>query len=226
MLPQQKMFRCVLIRAEHFALWRESSRVRLRRCQRIARIPLPRAGASKIVEQPLPGRGSMMAISALLKNPGRCARFLNLLNTDPVLKNLVVHGIEGKHYEKVDDKTVRVFEDTTYSMYDTTWAIGNVFIDYITTNDEPDKLAALKEFNEKAIKRKANGFSFDPRGFENIIASVGKVTDKYGGIGAEGSVDIDYEAIYNKRTEELYKAGMQTLIDAMQKQYDEYLEDN
>lgn len=185
--------------------------------------PVAQAGASEIVESVLPGTGSMMAISSTSKNPARCARFLNLLNTDPVLKNLVVHGIEGKHYEKVDDKTVKVFEDTTYSMYNATWSIGNVFIDYITTDDDPNKLTDLKEFNEKALKREANSFSFDPAGLEMVLAELSKVSTKYGIIGAEGSVDLDYKAIDAERTKELYDAGLQDLIDAMQEQYTEYL---
>ncbi len=186
--------------------------------------PIAQAGASEIVETPLAGTGSMMAISSTSKNPGRCARFLNLLNTDPILKNLVVHGIEGKHYERVDETTVKVFADTNYSMYDSTWEIGNVFIDYITTADDPNKLTELKKFNEKAIKREANNFSFDPSGLEDVIAEVLKVNDKYGGIGAEGTVEIDYKALYEERTEALYDAGMKKLINEMQKQYDEYLE--
>ncbi len=185
--------------------------------------PIAQSGITEPKETLLPGVGSMMAISNTSKNPARCARFLNLLNTDPYLKNLVVHGIEGKHYEKVDDKTVRIFENTAYSNYASSWSIGNVFLDYITVDDAPDKLTALKEFNENAIKFDANYFSFDPTGLELAMAEVAKVYSKYGDIGAQGSVDVDYETVEAERNEELNKAGLQEIIDEMQKQYDEYL---
>ena len=185
--------------------------------------PIAEAGASAIVGAPVPGMGSMMAISTTSKNPGRCARFLNLLNTDPVLKNLVIHGVEDVHYKKIDDKTVEPFADTKYSMYSNTWAIGNVFIDYITTADSPDKLEALKKFNDEAILREANSFSFDPTGLELEMAELGKVGAKYGVIGAEGSVDLDYNAILAERNKEFYDAGLQKVIDAMQEQYDAFL---
>ncbi len=192
--------------------------------QRNCPYPIAQAGITPIVESALPGMGSMMAISSTSKNPERCARFLNLLNTDPYLKNLVVHGIEGKHYEKVDDNTIKIFDDTTYSMYGSTWAIGNVFLDYITVDDEPDKLTALKEFNEKAIKLDANYFSFNPEGLELEMAEIAKVNTKYGTIGAEGSVEVDYEAIVAERNRELDAAGLPKVIEAMQEQYTAYLE--
>lgn len=184
---------------------------------------IAQAGATPVIEKSLPGLGSMMAISSTSKNPERCARFLNLLNTDPYLKNLVVHGIEGKHYEKVDDKTIRIFDDTTYSMYGYTWAIGNVFLDYISTKDDPNKLEDLKKFNENAIKREANSFSFNPEGLELTMAEISKVNKKYGSIGADGSVEVDYKATLDSLNKELDSAGLQKLIDAMQEQYTEFL---
>ena len=42
--------------------------------------------------------GSVMAISAASKNPDKAMEFLNLLNTDEYLRNLVDKGIEGEHY--------------------------------------------------------------------------------------------------------------------------------
>lgn len=184
---------------------------------------IAQAEITPIIEKPLPGIGSMMAISNTSKNPERCARFLNLLNTDSYLKNLVVHGIEGKHYERIDENTVRPFDDTTYSMYNNTWAIGNVFIDYITTKDDPNKLIDLKAFNENAIKREVNAFSFNPEGLELTMAEISKVYSKYGTIGALGSVEVDYSAVAAEMHKELNAAGLQELIDEMQKQYTEYL---
>ena len=185
--------------------------------------PLAQSGASAIVANANPGLGSMQVISATSKNPGRCARFLNLLNTDPVLKNLVIHGIEGKHYTKVSDTVVDPVDNTKYTLYGSSWSIGNVFNDYILPEDDPNKLTDLKKFNEEAIKREASSFTFDPTGLEFEIAEIGKIGGKYGVIGAEGSVDLDYNAILEAREKEYEDAGLQKIIDAMQTQYDAYL---
>ena len=72
------------------------------------------------------GKGAMQAISATSKNPARVMKFMNLLNSDPYVKNLVIHGIEGKHYTKVDEKTVKPIANSGYSLYDSTWEIGNI----------------------------------------------------------------------------------------------------
>ncbi|GJM78384.1 ABC transporter substrate-binding protein [Paenibacillus sp. HMSSN-139] len=43
-------------------------------------------------------RGGVMAVSADTKYPVECIQFLNLLNTDPEVRNLFNYGIEGVHY--------------------------------------------------------------------------------------------------------------------------------
>ena len=85
----------------------------------------------------LAGTGSMQAISASSKNPARVMRFLNLLNTDRTLKNLVIHGIEGKHYNRVDDKTIEIIPGSGYEMHENSWTIGNVFLDDLLTTGGP-----------------------------------------------------------------------------------------
>ena len=89
--------------------------------------------------------------------------------------------------------------------------------------DDPNKLTDLKKFNEEAIKREASSFTFDPTGLEFEIAEIGKIGAKYGVIGAEGSVDLDYNGILEAREKEFEAAGLQKIIDAMQTQYDAYL---
>ena len=53
----------------------------------------PYVGTNTIIQ-------SMQAISKTSKNPELALKFLNLLNTDKELLNLVSYGIEGKHYTR------------------------------------------------------------------------------------------------------------------------------
>ena len=45
--------------------------------------------------------GSMIAVSSNSKNKEKSVEFLNLLNTDKELRNLLNYGIEGTHYNKM-----------------------------------------------------------------------------------------------------------------------------
>ena len=171
----------------------------------------------------LPGLGSLQVISTTSKNPERTARFLNLLNTDPVAKNLVVYGIEGKHYKKVNDNTVELIANSGYNMSGNTWALGNVFIDYLKTTDDPEKLTKLKEFNEEGKIRAGTGFVFDSSSVSHLIPQIIDAMKPYENIGAYGSVDIDFDAEMDKYYSMLDKTPIKQVQEEMQKQYDEFL---
>ncbi len=185
--------------------------------------PVAQAETTDVYMDSLPGLGSLQVISTTSKNPERTARFLNLLNTDPVVKNLVVYGIEGKHYTKVNDNTVEPIANSGYSMAGNTWALGNVFIDYLKTTDDPEKLTKLKEFNEKGIVRDGTGFVFDSSAVSHLIPQITDAMKPYGNIGGYGSVDIDYDAEMDKYYAALEKTPIKQVQEEMQKQYDEFL---
>ena len=74
--------------------------------------------------------GSMQAISANSKHPEKAMEFLNLLNTDPVLRNMVDSGIEGVHYKKTDgDYMENLPESKNYDM--PTFSLGNIMLTYL-----------------------------------------------------------------------------------------------
>jgi putative aldouronate transport system substrate-binding protein len=50
--------------------------------------------------------GAMIAISSTSERPDLCMKFLNLLNTDKYLRNLLGYGIEGINYKKVGDNVI------------------------------------------------------------------------------------------------------------------------
>lgn len=170
----------------------------------------------------LAGTGSMTAVSASSKNPVRVMRFLNMLNSDAYLKNLVVHGIEGKHYTKIDDKTVEPIANSGYDLYSDSWTIGNVFLDYLTPSEDPEKLEKLKEFNKEAKQAKVNKFILpenDER--DRVMSEVNAVIKKHKPQCVMGAVDT--ESALKDFNAELETVGMPQLIEEIQKEYDEYL---
>ncbi len=172
----------------------------------------------------LAGTGSMQAISVTSKNPARVMKFLNLLNTDPYVKNLVVHGIEGKHYNKIDDKTIEPIEGSGYSLYTNTWAVGNVFLDYLVPDDDPNKLEDLKAFNDSATGSHSKAFApkevTDPERKQRKL-EISNTVSNYWKQLAVGAVDV--EPTLTEFLETLEKVGIEQELADTAAEYEEFL---
>ncbi len=168
-----------------------------------------------------PGMASMNAISATSKNPARVARFMELLNTDPVLNNLVTFGIEGKHYEKVSDNVIKLIPNSGYSLSDVKWMLANVFIGYTTTDEDPNVKIQLKEFNDSAKRTPLVNFQFDTSAVQTEIASCTAVENQYEKQVSLGAMDP--EPIVEKYLADLKAAGVDTIQEELQRQLTEYL---
>ncbi|WP_028609777.1 ABC transporter substrate-binding protein [Paenibacillus harenae] len=161
--------------------------------------------------------GSMQAISANSEHPEKAMEFLNLLNTDPVLRNMVDSGIEGVHYEKIGDNRMKNLPDAgNYDM--PTFALGNIMLTYLNENDPEDKWEVFKEFNESGIDAPLLGFNFDATKVSKEIAAVQNVKEEYWASLMTGTVDPeDYIA---KANEKFKAAGLDTVIAEVQAQLD------
>lgn len=165
--------------------------------------------------------GSMIAIPRNSKNPQKTMEFINLLNTDATLKHLVVNGIEGQHYVKIDDKHIKYPEGKNYTNVGysrAAFTLQNVFLNYLSETDPTDKYDKFIEFNAKGIKSNAFGFIPNKEPIETQLATCNSVINKYTKSLETASVDIGkYLPIFN---EELKASGIQKIIDELQKQYD------
>ena len=179
-------------------------------------------GVSEVYFDHMAGNGAMQAISATSKNPARVMKFMNLLNSDPYVKNLVIHGIEGKHYTKIDEKTIKAIENSGYSLYDSTWEIGNIFLDYLTVDDDPNKLENIKKMNEKAIKNPVQKFvPSEKKGeIKQISADCEAAKSKYVKQLVTGAVEN--EPTYTDFINTLDKCKYDTYLKWMQTEYDAY----
>ena len=169
--------------------------------------------------------GSGLAISSNSKNPEKTMEFINLLNTDKYLRNLVAYGIEGVHYKAVGDNQwdlpdgVTQQTDTGYAPM--VWPQGNRFILRTRAGVEPENMWDLfKEFNENATVYPTLGFVFNPDSVMNEVAAVENVYQEYAPSLMVGAVD-PYEYL-PKFLEKLKSAGSDKIIAEMQKQYDEW----
>ncbi|MBM6994686.1 ABC transporter substrate-binding protein [Paenibacillus sp. DXFW5] len=162
-------------------------------------------------------QGSIMAISANSEHPEKAMEFLNLLNTDPVLRNMVDSGIEGVHYKKLDDTHYEnLAESKNYDM--PSYSLGNNMLLYLNPNDADDKWEQFKKFNAEGVNSPILSFNFDSTKVATEMAAVQNVKEQFWSSLMTGTVDpADY---LPKAIEKFKEAGLDKVIAEAQAQLD------
>ncbi|MDQ0897724.1 ABC transporter substrate-binding protein [Paenibacillus sp. V4I7] len=164
---------------------------------------------------------ALWTISKNSGNPERAMMFLNLMYSDKNITNLLLWGIEGKHYVKVSDNVIDYpsgVDAKTVGYSNQNWIIGNSFLTYPFKTDDPDLWNKTKAFNEQAIKSKALGFSFNSEQVKNEITALNNVLEQYRKALETGAVDPT-DKLQEFRSK-LKAAGMDKVIAEKQKQLD------
>lgn len=162
--------------------------------------------------------GSMQAISANSQNPKKAMEFLNLLNTDSYLRNLVNYGIEGTHYKKTSDTSITMLPDSkNYAV--PYFSLGNQLITYTVDPEPKDKWSKFEEFNNNAKVSPILGFFFDNSNVQTEIANIQNVTTQYNATLLTGSLD-NPDKVLQEMNSKLEKAGINKVKEELQKQID------
>ncbi|MBV6716626.1 ABC transporter substrate-binding protein [Paenibacillus chitinolyticus] len=163
--------------------------------------------------------GSMQAISANSKYPEKAMEFLNLLNTDPKLRNMVDSGIEGVHYKKVGDNVMENLPDAkNYDM--PTFSLGSVIITYLNKEDPANKWDEFKKFNDAGKPAPLLGFNFDTSKVTTEIAAVQNVKEAFWTSLMTGTVDPNQ--YLPQANEKMKAAGLDKIMAEAQRQIDEW----
>lgn len=181
-------------------------------------------------------RGALTAVNKNTENPEKCIEFLNLVNTDEYLRNLLNYGIEGVHWDKVEvpEDEAKAAEGKDYVLdykvklnpekqkdYAVSYFVqGGMFNTAVLENEPIDKWATFKEFNDASAEAPSFGFDFDLEPVSTEVAGFRNVLDEFGRSLYTGSVDP--EEYLPKLQEKLEATGVQKVIDEMQKQIDEW----
>lgn len=168
----------------------------------------------------------MWGIPYSAENPARSMEYLNEVYTNADIMNLLAWGIEGVHYDVMEDGhiTTAASLEGGESGYNPAqgWIFGNQFITYVWEGDDLDLYDQLKEFNDTARKSKAFGFTFDNANVVTEIAAVQSVYDQYS-MGLECGL-VDPNEVLPTMLEEMEAAGIQKIIDEKQAQLDAWAE--
>ena len=194
-------------------------------------------GYDMIILNPVDENASMITTGILTKfgfgipvtalEPEAAIKFLNLLYTsDSGLGNLLAWGIEGRDYiinedgladypEGVTSETVPYhIADFLYGsrMNVTPWA-GN----------DPNLRQIQEESNRAAKVSPYLGFNLDNTGLEATLTACINVFEKYKTTILSGSCSQDYDTYYQEFLDELTANGINDLVEAYQKQLDDWL---
>jgi len=162
---------------------------------------------------------TLTAISVTTKNPEKALKLLELVNTDEELYHLIVHGIEGKHYETLEDGHIRVL-NKDYGFHNSGWYFGNQFNSLVMEGKDIDIWEQMAEVNESAIVSKLYGLTIDTSSITNEIANISAVVSEFSGL-RNGTVDPD--ATLKAFEEKMKNAGIDKVVEEAQKQIDEYI---
>ena len=163
-------------------------------------------------------QGSFLSISAGSKNPDAALKVIELVNTDEYFRNLIAFGIEGTHYEKTGENTIKKISDG-YEV--PAYSQGTFFNMYVQDPNPADQWEKLKELQEEAFSSPVLGFTFNSSNVQNQVSACANIENKYASSLITGAANPD--EVLPKLIEELNAAGYQDIIEEAQRQVDEFL---
>lgn len=184
---------------------------------------------------PYAASATATAISINSKNPVRAIKLIELMNTPKGkdMYNLLVYGIEGKHYNKINDNeiepigyTSQATSDSPYGQYK--WAVGSIFNGYEIYMEDKSvihKNEFIKELNENAAASDLKGFTLDTDPIKTELAQVSAVMGEFTKTLNSGAAP-DAEALYAEFVNKLKVAGDDKVTEEITRQINEFRKNN
>jgi putative aldouronate transport system substrate-binding protein len=163
------------------------------------------------------------SIATNSEKPERAMEILDMMYMDFDLNNILMYGVEGKHWEIKDEANGLVgfpegVDASTTGYQHLTWIWPNQLNSYVWENDQPDIWEQMDEFNRTATNAPTKGFTFDSAPVINQVTACQNVFEKYHNALMNGQLDPD-EAI-PQFNDELKASGLDEIIAEKQKQLD------
>lgn len=171
-------------------------------------------------------------VTASCKHPKEALKFIEALTTGTELGteiyNTIVYGLEGVHYDKVDDTHITTREyDTSQAGADVSyaahkWIMGNTFHAYLNQACKDSDVERDLEINNNPdnIESPFMGFRLDASSISSEIEQCNAVVKEYQDSLCWGVKGSGWEAYYDEFIQKLETAGCQKVIDEIQKQFD------
>ena len=182
---------------------------------------------------PLRAEGITWAVAGTSEKKEATLEFLDLFWSDKKLMNMIQWGIEGKHFEVVDEENCIIkfaegltAETSGYYMGGGFYGDKRYIYSYQSTlmtleEQIQARTEQLKEMDNAAKNTSpAGNFVYDASKHNITIKNIESVIDRYGNIMALGGYN---ESLYNEFVNALKAAGIDEVIADKQTQLDNYL---
>ena len=169
--------------------------------------------------------GSFFCVNPACKNPDKAVAMLWLLATDADIVNYMINGIEGVHYQVLEDGSATYADGVDAT--NVGWCIGYSWANLNSTLSRPfnypaDYFDILLKSNQDAVKSKAFGFVFVSDNVRDEIAACTNVYNQYFKTLFSDAID-DYDEAVRTLQDEMKAAGIDNIIAEKQTQLDAFL---
>ncbi len=173
--------------------------------------------------------GQTNAISITSKHPEEAMQLLNLVWADPELSNTLAYGVEGIDYT-VDTSNTTEKTVIPNSGSEQKWVIwhnwvGPLFDQWNSSWNSTESLRQMQENNEKGTAVKCLGFSFDSSNVRTEVAQLSAIYSEVNSVFDVGAMP-DFDKYLKETQERVKEAGIDTLLEEVNKQYQEWKKAN
>ena len=172
-------------------------------------------------------RGSLNCISNNCEHPDKALEFLQLVNTDSYVRDLLYYGVQGDNWDYTDDTKEWVHKnnaDWTMAGY----TQGSFFTVTPTDDFDFNQYDEVAKLNEEAEPSVLLGFSMDTTPVADQLAQCIAIAESYKSellTGACGQFDTPEEMV-DEMVAEMNQVGFQEIMAEAQRQVDEFLAAN
>ena len=168
--------------------------------------------------------GSMFSIPITTENPNKAMQYLNLMHSDETLVNLMLYGVENVNYTKLDDRKVDVIPEAAwYNVHAGAWTVGDVRLQYVLSNEDPEKNDKLIAFADGVPETVCLGFRLNKRKLTKQIDAINAVVKEYANPLMCGIVDPDDpDKGIEAMKAALKEAGIDDFVATATKQYEDW----
>ncbi|WP_071130895.1 ABC transporter substrate-binding protein [Enterococcus timonensis] len=189
---------------------------------------LTNAAGKELVSQPLTkpfkstGQAQMAnyVVGNTSKNKELAVKLLGELNSNPELLNLLVYGIEGEQWEKVDDDTIKLLDGYQADTHLGAWNTGDNTILYTTENITDEMISERDESIENSVESPILGFNFNTDSVKTEITNIANVMNRY--VSTINTGTLDPKDTLPELLAGLEQAGWAKVQEEMQTQLDEF----
>ena len=174
-------------------------------------------------------QGAMIGICAACDRERvvKCLKYIELLSTDRHFRDILAYGIEGKHFEYLENGTVLQTQNgldrynvglyTTGSVVNA--SVASVSRDFLADPNQWE--GVFEEYETDGIYSRTKGFVYDETRKEDIITAVKAIYSDYATELRTGTSDPD--VVIPEMRKRMEAAGFDEVLEDIQSQLDEWL---